>query len=132
MAQEKKVSMPGVAEGKQLVGIPTDSGLSAEDKVTAFVSGAMAGEVYKVSVVSCCALVTISFAITKLFTTGLGILILPVWPSPSRLSLLLSPWPSRLRLHGRGTTLQPTGQPTWWMHCYPLRHLHDVYPGSNR
>ena len=49
MAQaEKKPSIPGVAEGKQLVGVPTDESLSSEERVKAFIVGAMAGSEYRV------------------------------------------------------------------------------------
>lgn len=47
--EKKKVSIAGVAEGKQLVGIPTDETLSAEDKVNALFKGSMSEEVYQVS-----------------------------------------------------------------------------------
>ena len=45
---EKKPSIPGVAEGKQLVGVPTDESLSSEERVKAFIVGAMAGSEYRV------------------------------------------------------------------------------------
>jgi acyl-coenzyme A thioesterase 13 len=55
MAQEKKsVSIPGVAEGKQLVGVTIDDGLSVEDKVNTFIAGAIGGDVYEVSAGFCC------------------------------------------------------------------------------
>lgn len=47
--EKKKVSIAGVAEGKQLIGIPTDETLSAEDKVNALFKGSMSEEVYQVS-----------------------------------------------------------------------------------
>jgi hypothetical protein len=34
--QKMKVNMPGVAEGKQLAGIPTDDDIPSEDRVKAF------------------------------------------------------------------------------------------------
>ena len=45
MGQGKRnVSMPGVAEGKQLVGVPTDDSLSDMEKAQVFVQGAMTGD----------------------------------------------------------------------------------------
>lgn len=37
----KKVTMPGVAEGQTLIGIPTGNDLSAEDKVRGLLDGSM-------------------------------------------------------------------------------------------
>jgi hypothetical protein len=49
MAQvKKKPSIPGVAEGKRLVGVATDDALSPEEKVQQFIVGAMAGAEYRV------------------------------------------------------------------------------------
>lgn len=51
MAQGKKIaSIPGVADGRVLVGVPTSDELSAEDKVKAFLEGAMSGDVYQVCI----------------------------------------------------------------------------------
>ncbi|CZS92237.1 related to thioesterase family protein [Rhynchosporium agropyri] len=48
MAPSKtKVSIAGVAEGKELIGVPTGDDLSPKDRVTAFFGGSMASEVYQ-------------------------------------------------------------------------------------
>lgn len=45
MVQVKQnASMPGVAEGRALVGVSTAGTLTAEDKARFFISGAMSGE----------------------------------------------------------------------------------------
>jgi hypothetical protein len=45
MGQGKRnVSIPGVAEGKQLVGVDTNDSLSDTEKVRHFVEGAMSGD----------------------------------------------------------------------------------------
>jgi acyl-coenzyme A thioesterase 13 len=51
MAAEKtKKSMPGVAEGIQLVATPMDEDLSPEDKVNGMLQNSMSEDVYQVSV----------------------------------------------------------------------------------
>lgn len=49
MSGKSKVSMPGVAEGKQLIGIPTGDEFTAADRVRALLEGSMAQGVYQVS-----------------------------------------------------------------------------------
>jgi len=48
-AQNPKVSMPGVAEGKILVGVPTGDDVSAADRVKALFHGSMSEEIFQVS-----------------------------------------------------------------------------------
>jgi len=48
-AQKAKVSMPGVAEGKVLVGVPTGDNVSAADRVKALFQGSMSDEIFQVS-----------------------------------------------------------------------------------
>ena len=43
-----KVSMPGVAEGHELVGVPTGDDVSAEDRVKALFTGSMSADIYQV------------------------------------------------------------------------------------
>lgn len=45
-----KVSMPGVAEGHELVGVPTGDDVSAEDRVKALFTGSMSADIYQVCV----------------------------------------------------------------------------------
>jgi hypothetical protein len=47
--------MPGVAEGKKLVGVPTDRTMSPIEKANHFVAGAMSGE-YTVCICICCSI----------------------------------------------------------------------------
>ncbi len=49
MAPKTKVDMPGVAEGMELVGVPTDDDVSAEDRVNVLLSGAMGSDSNSVS-----------------------------------------------------------------------------------
>lgn len=50
MASTKtKVSMAGVAEGRELIGVPTGDDVSAEDRVKALLFDSMAADVYQVS-----------------------------------------------------------------------------------
>merc|ERR1711964_631568 len=42
-----KVSMPGVAEGHELVGVPTGDDVSAEDRVKALFTGSMSADIYQ-------------------------------------------------------------------------------------
>jgi len=41
--------MPGVAEGKELIGVPTGNDVSADDRVKALFHGSMSEEMYQVS-----------------------------------------------------------------------------------
>lgn len=51
MAPSKtKVSMAGVAEGKELVGVPTGDDVSAEDRVKSLFTGSMGPDIYDVSI----------------------------------------------------------------------------------
>jgi hypothetical protein len=132
MAQRRsKVSIPGVAEGKKLVGVPTDDGLTAEDKVMAFVAGTLSGTEYQVSALFPWPPVTLIFSISNFPAAGMGLRVLPVRPSPTHLGLCAPPRPDSLRLHGRTITLQPTGQLARGMHRYPLRHVHLCYLGPD-
>ncbi|KAE8450579.1 hypothetical protein EG329_006310 [Mollisiaceae sp. DMI_Dod_QoI] len=45
--QKTKVAMAGVAEGKELIGVPTDDDISPEDRVKALFYGSMGGDVYQ-------------------------------------------------------------------------------------
>jgi len=47
--QKTKVSMAGVAEGKELIGVPTGEGVSAEERVKAQFNGSVSEEMYQVS-----------------------------------------------------------------------------------
>ena len=47
--QKSKVSMPGVAEGKVLVEVPTGDDVSAADRVKALFQGSMSDEIFQVS-----------------------------------------------------------------------------------
>lgn len=49
MASEKKVSMPGVAEGKKLIGVPTDDDIPPMARVNALFFGSMPKDDYQVS-----------------------------------------------------------------------------------
>jgi hypothetical protein len=50
MAPEKtKLKMPGVSEGKDVIGVPTGDDISPMDRVTALFSGSMSEEMYQVS-----------------------------------------------------------------------------------
>lgn len=132
MAQRKsKVTTPGVAEGKKLFGIPTDDNLTAEDKVTAFVAGAMSGTDNPVRPLFSCPPVTLTFSISNLTAADLGLCTLPVRPTPAHLGHGAPPRPDSLRLHGRTITVQPTGQLARWMHRYPLRHVHVCHLGRD-
>lgn len=50
MAQKTKVAMAGVAEGKELIGIPTDDSYSSEDRVKALLMGSMSEDIYQVCI----------------------------------------------------------------------------------
>jgi hypothetical protein len=52
---KQRSSMPGVAEGKKLVGVPTDRTMSPIEKANHFVAGAMSGE-YTVCICICCSI----------------------------------------------------------------------------
>lgn len=49
--QKTKVSMAGVAEGKVLVGVPTEDDVSAEERVKALFQGSMSEEIFQVRIV---------------------------------------------------------------------------------
>ncbi len=44
MAPKTKVNMPGVAEGKELIAIPTDDHVSEMERVKSFLSNSMSSE----------------------------------------------------------------------------------------
>lgn len=72
MAPQKiKVSMAGVAEGKELIGVPTGDDVSAEDRVKALLTGSMSEEIYHVSFAHC------YFAVACPVTLSLTLIPLP-------------------------------------------------------
>lgn len=133
MAQEKKSALiPGVAAGKHVVGVPIDDGLSIEDRVNTFIAGAIGGDVYEVSAGFGISKLPYTIRVTDFVSTGLGLWAFPVWPAATRLRHRSSPWPGGFCLHGRSIALQPTREPTRWVHLYYLRYLHDDCPGADR
>jgi acyl-coenzyme A thioesterase 13 len=48
--QRTKVNMPGVAEGKELIGVPTEDDASSEERVNALFKGSLSADIYQVCV----------------------------------------------------------------------------------
>ena len=64
--QKSKVEMVGVADGKKLIGTPTDGHVSAEDRVKSLFANVIAEEVYNVSILRFAALVLAYLKVTSL------------------------------------------------------------------